>query len=81
MEREVAKGKDRCQRTGRLLRRETFTNRSVLFSNRSVLLATALSFSKPLLFVIPRVCNFIGFEKKLTLKTKGLDASKVGKNQ
>jgi hypothetical protein len=32
-------------------------------------------------FVIPRVCNFIGFEKKLTLKTKGLGASKAGKNQ
>jgi hypothetical protein len=32
-------------------------------------------------FVIPRVCNFIGFEKKLTLKTKGLGASKVAKNQ
>jgi hypothetical protein len=32
-------------------------------------------------FVIPRVCNFIGFEKKLMLKTKGLGASKVGKNQ
>jgi hypothetical protein len=31
--------------------------------------------------VILRVCNFIGFEKKLTLKTKGLGASKVAKNQ
>jgi hypothetical protein len=31
--------------------------------------------------VILRVCNFIGFEKKLMLKTKGLGASKVGKNQ
>jgi hypothetical protein len=32
-------------------------------------------------FVILRVCNFIGFEKKLMLKTKGLGASKVGKSQ
>jgi hypothetical protein len=31
--------------------------------------------------VILRVCNFIGFEKKLMLKTKGLGASKVAKNQ
>jgi hypothetical protein len=31
--------------------------------------------------VILRVCNFIGFEKKLTLKTKGLGASKVAKKQ
>ena len=31
-------------------------------------------------FVIPRVCNFIGFEKRLVLKTKGLGASKVGKS-
>jgi hypothetical protein len=31
--------------------------------------------------VILRVCNFIGFEKKLMLKTKGLRGSKVGKNQ
>jgi hypothetical protein len=32
-------------------------------------------------FVIPRACDFIGFEKKLMLKTKGLGASKVAKNQ
>jgi hypothetical protein len=40
-----------------------------------------LPLGNPLLFVIPRVCNFIGFEKKLTLKTKGLGASKAAKNQ
>jgi hypothetical protein len=29
--------------------------------------------------VILRVCNFIGFAKKLTLKTKSLGASKIAK--
>jgi hypothetical protein len=48
--------------------------RTFSVSNRPLLTAT---FS----FVIPRVCNFIGFEKKLTLKTKGLGASKAAKNQ
>jgi hypothetical protein len=40
---------------------------------------TALYGTTALPFVIPRVCNFIGFEKKLMLKTKGLGASKVAK--
>jgi hypothetical protein len=43
--------------------------------------ATTFHGTVALSFVIPRVCNFIGFEKKLMLKTKGLGASKVGKNQ
>jgi hypothetical protein len=43
--------------------------------------ATRLHITTTLSFVIPRVCNFIGFEKKLVLKTKGLGASKVGKSQ
>jgi hypothetical protein len=32
-------------------------------------------------FVIPRVCNFIGFAKKLMLKTNSLGASKIATNQ
>jgi hypothetical protein len=43
--------------------------------------AATLNGTVALSFVIPRVCNFIGFEKKLVLKTKGLGASKVGKSQ
>ena len=38
-------------------------------------------FQAPDKTVILRVCNFIGSEKKLLLKTKGLGASKVGKSQ
>jgi hypothetical protein len=34
-------------------------------------------FKTPTKNVILRVCNFIGFEKKLTLKTKGLAGSKT----
>ena len=40
-----------------------------------------LYFKPPNKAVILRVCNFIGFEKKLVLKTKGLGASKVEKSQ
>jgi hypothetical protein len=50
-------------------------------STRPFLQHPPVPYNYPLLFVIPRVCNFIGFEKKLTLKTKGLGASKVAKNQ
>jgi hypothetical protein len=49
--------------------------------NRVVGPAASSNRDATLPFVIPRVCNFIGFEKKLMLKTKGLGASKVGKNQ
>jgi hypothetical protein len=50
-------------------------------NNRRVRWRRSSLYNNPLLFVIPRVCNFIGFEKKLMLKTKGLGASKVAKNQ
>jgi hypothetical protein len=43
--------------------------------------ATTLYGTVAFSFVIPRACDFIGFEKKLMLKTKGLGASKVAKNQ
>jgi hypothetical protein len=39
------------------------------------------TYATTLNFVIPRVCNFIGFPKKLMLKTKSLGASKIAKNQ
>jgi hypothetical protein len=43
--------------------------------------ATTLYGTVPLSFVIPRGCDFIGFAKKLMLKTNSLSASKIAKNQ